>query len=1516
MECKWDLTLPNGTVLNNINSITDLENAIKTYYPDYISKAGLKFSFEDITQKIDADAKLIREASKINKPANVSGVLDFINSVDGLTQGFDTVAFEKSFKETLLNTLTDNGRITSDLIQNDVDKGWADKQAEIQKSRELGKGLHLIIEKLIWELKTRSVWGDNALENLFDKVISSTEDNIAKTNDKIRDGILEAPKDGVSPSLQGFSATDLKKVMDQFTKTIYNPIFASSEKVWVRTEQPLQEKLSEEFSNMPGDMIKVDTVKGKIDVLFVYEDKQTKRTKAVILDIKTSGTYSDEWDADRINTVDVQLNFYKRLLARKGIYENDITTKSLVIKLDAKDPNAVKIEGSLDAKPRYLKDEKYRIIQKILPLKEKILPEDEKFIKDIGNDFNLFWDENPTTGELDVILNAQIKKRIQVVPVGNEIHYKTSFNDKDHKLVTEVFKTKEAAEEHVKSILLDRKNDLTWITNISNKIENAINSGSFQGIFNSTDEKNSFWQRNLQKYVDVSGWRIEISSTYARLGVLVFVNDNTKEIDIVKLSKDIKANVKISGNSNVLGKFISDTALKQQTRDDFMPSTVGNIELLKALTIANRLNMEGYTLGEIKVLDSLNNIGTCSIINSKLLSNFKTLCFKNPSIPNNNLKFRDKFLQALEIITYAKKSLGAVNTSNLLNEKVNKTLEPAFLKTLDKAKQIEILSEISEILKLEHDDYSKDAQNAFYDSFPGFVYREVLSRISDLSNVKIDWANSDYITQYGLTADSHILNGLRINSLDSIKILSPIYNLKTHTDAQIRARYTPLKSADNRITKEYIDYATKKGGYGLVANAVVNVETVIYTKFYDKSETGDLVLIDPDDSSKNSELDEVDKKYLRYWLKDLNEHRILASGNKLTVEKLKSTGLYWKVPLTKSGLSSRLIHNKLQDIPKGASLDYKTQLQDYNQETDISMEGYDPSKIEAFTMQNSIGLSDSEFGRSKLLENVNPYMNYETNLEAVKDLYVQSYIVEQEWNAQMTILNAVMINLKLANYLYGESTDELIKFLNDYINSSIKGRSILDKEIKGPAKVLGVAKSFVTAAALGFNWKSGFKEFVMSNYTLYKNAVVNSRFDKDRLTFSEVNFATKFIWGDLFQQGDANKITMAQGLNFLYGMVDNTIYETSEKQNFNVTKMFKWSNRMLAPNKFPDFTGRMTLLVGYLHKVGALDAHSIENDYDVVYDWSKDKRFELYANDKSGLSISENQKQEWANQRGNYVSRMVQLKNKGWKITDKETGTLRNLELTDDLPIAFTSEEIGAFKQESNTMFGYMDTDEKSLIYKLSQGLLFGHFSTFLTAKKNQLILHTDKNGQGKWKQMTEADTGLPMYQRIIQDEDGNIIDYEPTTEVTDMPLYGWNGTITEGMLWSLMDLFNFTKMDTLKEAWKDPYKKKNALIALEDLFAFLLLLIIGNVLFGSKKNLEGGEKIAANLLSNGAKDINGFQALAGVLQFKVPTFDFITNTWSDAKKLLLGDIDLGYMVGNRFSVVRDFLPKPEPKDE
>lgn len=72
-----------------------------------------------------------------------------------------------------------------------------------------------------------------------------------------------------------------------------------------------------------------------------------------------------------------------------------------------------------------------------------------------------------------------------------------------------------------------------------------------------------------------------------------------------------------------------------------------------------------------------------------------------------------------------------------------------------------------------------------------------------------------------------------------------------------------------------------------------------------------------------------------------------------------------------------------------------------------------------------------------------------------------------------------------------------------------------------------------------------------------------------------------------------------------------------------------------------------------------------------------------------------------------------------YEITDKN-GNKRLITTKDELPHAFVDLEVASIKQEADMLFGYMDNDNKSDVFKTGIFTIIGHFKTYLTAKKNQ----------------------------------------------------------------------------------------------------------------------------------------------------------------------------------------------------
>ena len=229
----------------------------------------------------------------------------------------------------------------------------------------------------------------------------------------------------------------------------------------------------------------------------------------------------------------------------------------------------------------------------------------------------------------------------------------------------------------------------------------------------------------------------------------------------------------------------------------------------------------------------------------------------------------------------------------------------------------------------------------------------------------------------------------------------------------------------------------------------------------------------------------------------------------------------------------------------------------------------------------------------------------------------------------------------------------------------------------------------------------------------------------------------------------------------------------------------------------------------------------------------------------------------------------------------------------DELPQAYTDIEMERITQEANTLFGYMDNANKSMFFKKGIGVVIGQFKTFFSAKKNQWFLSRGVYKNGSWKHVSDLD-GNKLYFKIT--ESGEKI---MTTEVTDMPVVKWEGSMMEGIFWSLKDLFSsllniHTKEGRarLKELMKDPVKLRNYMLATGDLFGALLFYMIATLLWGGLKDSEKSyiEKNLEKLLLSSSNELNLWKVFNGQIDFQFTGYVTVSKMASSFKNVITGD--------------------------
>lgn len=200
-------------------------------------------------------------------------------------------------------------------------------------------------------------------------------------------------------------------------------------------------------------------------------------------------------------------------------------------------------------------------------------------------------------------------------------------------------------------------------------------------------------------------------------------------------------------------------------------------------------------------------------------------------------------------------------------------------------------------------------------------------------------------------------------------------------------------------------------------------------------------------------------------------------------------------------------------------------------------------------------------------------------------------------------VNASIVSLQLVQGLSHKDASSTIDFLNEYIKSAVFDESLVPDESKGMFKTMGMLKAVSTNFVLGFNYLSGAKETIAGFFNLYERAVANSLTDKDRLGIKDMTSAYMTVWVDSVKQ--VNTITLLEHLNWQYRMANVDMNAIVDRMNYEITDGLRFKDRMFWANRAPDFLGRMTVLVGYMKKHGCYDAHTIDADGTVHYDWKR-----------------------------------------------------------------------------------------------------------------------------------------------------------------------------------------------------------------------------------------------------------------------------------------------------------------------
>lgn len=383
----------------------------------------------------------------------------------------------------------------------------------------------------------------------------------------------------------------------------------------------------------------------------------------------------------------------------------------------------------------------------------------------------------------------------------------------------------------------------------------------------------------------------------------------------------------------------------------------------------------------------------------------------------------------------------------------------------------------------------------------------------------------------------------------------------------------------------------------------------------------------------DSSLAKEEKALIKTFTEIVNQLRF--EGNPGRYQQAIEDGTYYQVPVTIGSMKSQF-HNK--GFKEGLKMEYQ-EVTNMLRLFEEQMKDFDLAK-DAQRVYNKFKIGNDT--REQIISN-HGINSLETQLEDLLRSYIHAYVAEAEYNNIIPQIQGIKIALQYNQAMYGQEAENLLEFLDKYLTVNIYNKPIMDKGLQPVYKTLAAIKKFTTATALGLNLRSGLREMMQGMWIHISRAMTNA-YGKDQFSGKDLAEA----WGIIFKDSPKRiaTLTKVEALNADFGManMDADIVQKELSQSRNGIKNFN-SDMLYVCNRAPDVYHRMGLLIAKMIHDGCWEAYSLNSDDELVYDFKKDKRFNVFT--AAGADVNS---EAYKRQEGLYEAYRQQFNQEGWNI--------------------------------------------------------------------------------------------------------------------------------------------------------------------------------------------------------------------------------------------------------------------------
>lgn len=1234
---------------------------------------------------------------------------------------------------------------------------------------------------------------------------------------------------------------------------------------------------------------------GHIDYLIVRDNGDIE-----VFNLKSSTETFSNWDPIKKEKYRYQMAFLKRILEFNGISARHIRMNIIPVKLTYNDAFDQVVD--LDVEPAVamdFSDQEY-ILQKHDLIAERFIQSNIS-VQDLDSDsiFKLHTQLQKIFPSHDVEARG-IKETAKswVKRYWKQLH-PTPLDEGGWEIILpgekESIKVKDSRygenNETIVNLVQDRLSELS--NNVSNEngiyrvINDIKNAYARAGRYEPSGEYGTYLEEQFSKYFEHSenpdgtynyNWKLLKLNTLHSAGILVFRHKHTKQLDVVTLTThDVALTHPFKGRDNLLGYYLKDGNQHNFT----MKSTYGNIEAIRTMTVLNELlpQIEGdFKLGELKVLGISHQMrgkkGVWLDL-SRLAPQFNTIVNvvnnnTNAGIVNNFKEMHIKYVDPVDVLVQQWQEImssdfkGNIAEIKALGDFMSKkTLVDGTvveglinLGTIEaKVEKLEML--IDKLKQLAHSRGIKIGEAQRLVNTAKYSHDHLSKAIATLYIAATKALNVYYgdlsleDEKFGKMAETM----LRISSIPNSNVRQVGFMFQKAVDKianDMTMRYTPIKDI---FMKFYED-----AGYTKAQNALIGNQASVYESLYETDLNGKRLMQFKNPYDDFNDLKPYERTFLKKILYEFHKIRceMLGRENDITGPedpKLKDLNTrpkdYLNAPLERASAATR-----------------RTNIKD-------GFKQWGKRTIRLFTnpsefFEENLGLLSNEEVqvRRKDIENLqayNPFLNseasqntrntyiedkevdyFEYNVENLFIDYMEKHIQSVEFNRLLTRAKGIELDLMLRGEVEqdAEAMKHTINTIEDFLKINVFNTSIMSEDTQKIDAFLSPIRSAVSKIYVAGNVAGAMRDTFQGVLENITNAVIKFQ---TKISAADVAFGYK----EVISEGVSNVMTMTKlnQFNVKYRLSNLDVARISEGQKTGRSGVLNAENWAFATLRGPDYLNRMVLFVAQMHKDGCYDAYKLNKDNRLVYNWREDKRFELLVKKEQGLEVDQ---AEYNKQKALYYSLIRAFNLEGYRKNNGE-----QLNYSDDLPDAYTAEEIQSFKTLSDNIYGSYNKATKAKYEHLALGRNFAPFSTWMNGivdvymKKTQespneikFEQEMDYNGQPLFFNedgtTTTEDTGVPVMKGVPMMVQGVFATLEQAVKT----LYHFG--FDENGHWSAVK--GWKAMNT--EVFNDEIARRNMRRLLRDLliggiFATLFKMLMKELYADHKENAKGNEVVA-----------------------------------------------------------------------